>query len=108
MGPSRLPNRATCEKKLLAALFRVFQFAVMSDVAAGFYRKAEGPRGLLAPAGNRLGRRQAIEAVIDLDGVKLPGAPAEHLRRRQIEGIKRPPPVLVVPTGRANVDQPAD
>jgi hypothetical protein len=86
---------------------RVFQRAVMRDVAVGFYRKAEGTGRWPALAGERLAPREVTAAAIDLNRVQVLRIPPEHLRSRQIAGIKRPPPVLVFSTGRANADQRA-
>jgi hypothetical protein len=42
----------------------------MRQEPAGFHRHDERGRRLLAPAGKRFSFRQAVEGVVDLDGVE--------------------------------------
>src|SRR5581483_5664381 len=60
-------------------------------------RKQKSARRPLAPAceGRLLG--QAIEAVVQLDGVEHSGVVLEPLRGRQLRRIEPPPPALVLP-----------
>ena len=47
--------------------------------------------------------RKAIEAVVQLHRVEVPGIPFEHFPGRYFGGIEVAQPVLVMPSGSANV-----
>src|SRR5207302_2152017 len=90
--------------ELLDGLFRVPEFLVVGDEAAGFDGEAEVRRRFAAPAFQRGRRGQGVEAVVDLDGIEALYIPAQHLRSWQIGRIERAFPVLIVPARSADVN----
>lgn len=75
-GPEPPPQSRNLREKLLVTLFRVFQFAVMSNVAAGLDGKAEFSGGFAAPGGERFGRGKSVKAVVNLDRIKMLRVPS--------------------------------
>lgn len=77
----------------------------MSQIAAGLDGIEKIGRRLLAPGGERFLLRQMIKGVIDLDRVEELKIVIEPVLHRQFRRIKDFPPVLVHPTGGADVNR---
>src|SRR5690348_8375907 len=61
-------------------------------------------RRCLAPGVEGRHTGQFVEAVIELHRIEVGKIKLEHFRGRELLGIERPAPVVVVPAGSANVD----
>src|SRR5262249_46754145 len=53
------------------------------------------PQGTF-PAGESLGRGEAVKGVIDLDRIEVLGVIGEPIRPRQVPGVKNSPPVGIL------------
>ena len=93
------------QKELLRRTFRVFQLFHVRDEAAGLDRETKIVRRRFAPGVKCLCGWQAIEAVIDLDGIEVARVELKQVRARGIGRIKdAAQPVFVVPPGSADED----
>src|SRR3954447_22088974 len=104
MGPSRSPRLRTAAIIRSSGSLHSFGLFSRGQVAVGFDGVAKARRRLLAPFLKRAWGRQAVEAVVDLDGVEIFGVAVEPARLRQPLGIEDAAPMLVHPPGAANAD----
>src|SRR5581483_2605252 len=81
---------------------RVFQFLHVREVAAGFHRVHEPWRCAPRPRRERRRVRQAIERVVDLDGIEPLRVILEPLRGGEPGGIEIASPVLILPPRTAD------
>ena len=91
-------------KETSQSLLRILKALDVSQIAAGFDRIEEIGRRLLAPGGERFLLRQMVKGVVDLDGVEELEIVIEPVLHRQFRRIENIPPVLIHPTGRADVN----
>src|ERR1700757_552709 len=76
----------------------------MRHEAAGFYRKKEIIRRRLSPLFHRLLRRKAIKHIVEFHGVEELRVQRQPLPSRALCWVEGGSPVLVMPTGGADVD----
>src|SRR3954470_4619399 len=74
----------------------------MRDPSRRFQRKDERLRRPSGPAREQRFSRDAVERVIDLDGVEPLGIIRKHLAGRELLRIKRSSPLGIVVTGRSD------
>jgi hypothetical protein len=70
--------------------------------AAHLNRKNEVVGGRFPPGGESLLRRQLIKTIIELYGIKLAGIAFQPFRLGQSFHVKKPAPVLIMPTAATN------
>src|SRR5690242_17531188 len=103
-GAQLFLQRLGARQEVLQRVFRLLELLVVSQEAAGFHREAEACRRCLAPGVEGRHTGQFVEAVIELHRIEVGKIKLEHFRGRELLGIERPAPVVVVPAGSANVD----
>src|SRR5438045_571859 len=74
----------------------------MRDLLRRFQREAEIVRRDRLPTFDRLRRRDAVKRIIDLGRGKALGVKRQHLRGRQIFGIKMSLPLFILKTRSAH------
>ena len=75
----------------------------MRDEPAHLQSKNEVVACRFPPVSESLLRRQFIETVIKLHGIKLPGAELQPFRLGQFLGVIEPAPVLIMPAAATNL-----
>src|SRR6185369_15392913 len=88
----------------LRDLAGVAEAQLMRDPLRGLQREAERRRRLAPPRRQQGRRRQAIEGVVDLDGLEDAGVVLEHPARRRLGGIERTLPRWIAESRRADED----
>jgi len=111
MGRQLVENRARMALKSLdsgeeasQSLLRLFPSLDVGQVTTGFDGIEETGWRLLAPGGERLLFRQMIERVVDLDRVEELEVVIKPVFHRQFRRIKDFPPMLIHPTGGADMN----
>src|SRR5207302_9695916 len=91
-------------KETSQSLLRILKALDVSQIAAGFNGVEKIGRRLLAPGGERFLLRQMIKRVVDLDRVEELEIVIEPILHRQFGRIENIPPVLIHPSGGADVN----
>src|SRR5689334_427091 len=92
-------------KKEIQRFFRVFEPFDVGQKPAGFDGKQELWWNLGSPVLERDFTRQTVKAVIDFDGVEVPGEEPKPLAGLHIFRVKLAiPPVFIVPAARSDIN----
>src|SRR5438270_1599372 len=91
-------------KDVIESIFRIFKLLIVRDESAGFYREDKIVRRSVSPGFKSFDRGQAIEAVVQFQGVKVMDVVVEHLGCQRLWRIKRADPVLVMIAGSADAN----
>ena len=98
-GAEMAAERAGAAEEPIDRLFGVLQLLHVRQEAAGLHGEEESARRPRGPGGERRFVGQAIEAVVDLDGVEDRGVVVEPALLRQVIRVEVAAPVLVLPSG---------
>jgi hypothetical protein len=102
--PERRSERTGERDKLVGRFLAVEELLHVRDEAVDLDRVAEARRRLLAPLVEGRGKRQAVEAGVDLDRVELRSIAPEPPLLCEPFGIEGSAPVPVHPARAADVD----
>jgi hypothetical protein len=84
-------------EETLHRLVRILQLLHVRQETTGFYREQKPCGHSRAPLREHTLIRQAIKAVVDLDGVELPGVILEPLALRNLDRIEVTAPMPILP-----------
>src|SRR5215470_3229543 len=86
-------------KQIFNGVLRILQFLVVGEKTAALHSKNEIRWRCITPRIECFGRRQTVEAVVQLYSVEVSNVVVQHLTGRQFRGVERTLPVLVVKPG---------
>ena len=101
--PDLFDQRLEVVKKMGHRFFGVFEFFHMGDISAGLDGKEEVFRNRMVPGFKGLEGGESIEGIVDLYGTKMFFIIVQKCFIGELFGVKRTPPMLIVPSGGADV-----
>jgi len=91
-------------EQILHSILGIFQFLIVSKEAAALHSKNKIRRCHITPRIECFGSRQTVKAVIQFDGVEVPGVVVDHFTGGQFPRVERTLPMLVVKPGSADAN----
>src|SRR5262249_46052192 len=101
-GAERCAELRRPREEAMQRVARLFQFLHVRQVAARLHRIEKSARRALSPCVERVGFREAIERVVDLDRIEALGVILEPSRLPELCRIKISSPMLILPTRAAD------
>src|SRR5579884_193185 len=96
-GARRGPQGGEMAEEALHRLGGILEALEVRDEAAPLGREEEARRHLGLPGGEGLARREAVEGVVDLDGIEVGAVVLQPAPRGQLARVEHASPVWVVP-----------